>query len=488
MANDPTKGEAEADAIVDPLQTSEVAKPRVRLKDRIADLQLATKATAARASIADRMKAVHEATPAAAEIKDRLKGAAAAVRLDKINRDTFKAGRDGLAAKVEALLKPRQVAAPDADAPHRRPTPTRDQGATDRAATRTPPPLVSADPATTVAADKLTDVPPPSTGRRDVSAMRARVEDALKSPTSIAGDTSVATPPSSAPLTRTSALTTDMLQSLAQTISPNRETSPHELQPATGRMATIKNRLTARKAIDETPLPTRETDIGPPAAATPARDVPSETVDPATVRSRGIETVRIVKAEADAERSRPIFSLGLLATAMTAGGILHILTTFMVPWFNVGSAFERLRWQLEPNAMRVFAADANGQTPLPFLTADMRYAMCRYDLTSAPVQVTAQLPDIGWSLALYTPQGDNFYAVPGQDGRIVAAQFTLNTASDRLLLPVPGVRRSDTDAAQVTSPAREGLIVLRAPNLGPAQQAAVDDVLKRATCRAVPRR
>jgi uncharacterized membrane protein len=250
----------------------------------------------------------------------------------------------------------------------------------------------------------------------------------------------------------------------------------------------------------QTSHPTRSVTFTPrahaPADQTKNATAPFESIgpddvsaaEPVTERTRSFNTARIVKAEAEAERGRPVFTLGMFATALTAGGVLHILTTFAVPWMNTSSAFERLRAKLETNAMRVFPADANGQTPLPFLSADLRYAMCRYDLTANSVIVSATLPDIGWSLALYTPQGDNFYAVPGQDGRVVTAQFTLNTASDRLLLPVPGVRRSDTDATQVTSPNREGLVVIRAPNLGPAQQASVEDALKRSTCRTTPRR
>lgn len=211
----------------------------------------------------------------------------------------------------------------------------------------------------------------------------------------------------------------------------------------------------------------------------PAGDTKIETT---RERTQTASTTTLVRAR------RPLFSIGMLLTALVSGAVLHILTTFAVPVIGTVSAFDRLKWQLELNAMRVLPADPTGATPAPFLSPDMRYAMCRYDLTNGSVQVSAVLPDLGWSLALYTPQGDNFYTVPGQDGRVIESVFNINSASDRVLIPVPGVRRSDTDAANVTSPQREGLVVVRAPNTGTAYAIGVEAALRRATCQSVGRR
>jgi hypothetical protein len=81
-------------------------------KDRIADLRVGQRAGALGGRLADRMKAVQAAAPAAAQLKDKMIAAAGAVRLDKLNREGLKAGRDGLAAKVENLLKARPAEEP----------------------------------------------------------------------------------------------------------------------------------------------------------------------------------------------------------------------------------------------------------------------------------------------------------------------------------------------------------------------------------------
>ena len=202
----------------------------------------------------------------------------------------------------------------------------------------------------------------------------------------------------------------------------------------------------------------------------------------------GERTIRARRRKEVGRRSLAL-GFGTVLTAAVTAGVIHIVTIFAIPMLGTGSAFEHLRWQLTPNKMQQMTVDPTSATKLPpFLSPDMRYAFCRYDITSGPVAVAAVLPDVGWSLALYTPQGDNFYATPGQEGRPVEVEFLLIPASDRLINLTPGVRRADVNATQVTSPQREGLIVIRAPNKGAAFQAGTQAALNRATCSAVVRR
>jgi uncharacterized membrane protein len=245
--------------------------------------------------------------------------------------------------------------------------------------------------------------------------------------------------------------------------------------------------------------------IKPRAAPDPGTVAPSTSpapaVDPATGRSTAIAataptqnrqaraTVRGTPTERVRQTMRrPFVTLGMLLTAVVLGGILHLLTVFAVIALGTGSAYDRLRFQLEANTMKVLPVDPTGAMPLPFLSPDMRYAMCRFDLSAGPLAVSAQLPEVGWSLALYTPQGDNFYIAPGQEGRNVDATFTLNTASDRVLIPVPGQRRADVDAAQVSSPVREGLLVIRGPMKGASYLPIVERTLAAARCQTITRR
>jgi hypothetical protein len=329
----PQTDEAASERLVDQPTDVQVA-PRARgsLKDRIADLSIGAKATAARAGLAERMKAVQGAAPGADDIRNKIRGAAAAVRFDRLNRETLKAGRDGLAAKVEALLKPRPA---DDVAPGLASLPSAKAATTSGA---------FADQAVPVAQDSRAE-PTTTPSRRNIGLLKARVEDALKGEPRVAEPA----PEGQSGATAFSPVTTDAAQDGRQPSHPTRSVT---FTPRTQAPAASPQSATA--STDPT---------GPDDVAV---------ADPATERTRSFNTARIVKAEAEAERGRPVFTLGMFATALTAGGVLHILTTFAVPWMNASSAFERLRDKLETNAMRVFPAEASGQTPLPFLSADLR--------------------------------------------------------------------------------------------------------------------
>ena len=49
------------------------------------------------------------------------------------------------------------------------------------------------------------------------------------------------------------------------------------------------------------------------------------------------------------------------------------------------------------------------------MAPDVRYAFCRFDLANGPVRLNARIADELWLIALYTPDGENFYSVAGAD-------------------------------------------------------------------------
>jgi uncharacterized membrane protein len=207
-------------------------------------------------------------------------------------------------------------------------------------------------------------------------------------------------------------------------------------------------------------------------AATVAKDVDAHDTD------AGLRTVAVQRAV----KQPSVFEPGHILTALLTAGIVHIATTFAITALGTGSAYRTLRGVLPANELVVLPAQAPGAQALPFLLPDMLYAFCRFDLASGPIEISARLPEAGWSLALYTRTGDNFYATPGQKAAPVTSQFVLAPASDRLINLTPGVRKNDVDLSQVTSPDTEGLLVIRAPLKGVAFEDAVKAELKQAKC------
>jgi uncharacterized membrane protein len=189
------------------------------------------------------------------------------------------------------------------------------------------------------------------------------------------------------------------------------------------------------------------------------------------------------RQSADVVKETGIGWWGVAAT-LVAAAFVHLVVAFSIP-LATGGAYGLLAARLPPNAMVVLPAQTASEQALPFLSPDFRYAMCRYDVAAGPVAISATLMDAGSSLAIYTPEGDNYYVVPGQDGRRTDVQFVISATADRLLSLKPGARRADVDATLVTSPKRMGLVVVRAARPGIAFDAGVETVLKGATCQAV---
>lgn len=174
----------------------------------------------------------------------------------------------------------------------------------------------------------------------------------------------------------------------------------------------------------------------------------------------------------------------IIAVGLIAGGIVHIVATLMVPMLATGSAWQRLAADLPVNRMLVLPPATPDKQPLPFLGTDVRLAVCRYDLSRGAVSVSAVLPEKGWTLGLYTPAGDNFYAVPAQDFRRSDVKFTLAAQPQRFLGMFGWGRTVDTAEGSIAVPEMEGLVVLRAPVRGRTYTSEVEANLALAQCIA----
>lgn len=185
-----------------------------------------------------------------------------------------------------------------------------------------------------------------------------------------------------------------------------------------------------------------------------------------------------------AARILPRFQARYLLLLPVATAIVHIVATFIAMSDTGGSAFRRLQDGLPLNSMQVLQPISPDHQPLPFMSSDARYAICKFSSTAGPVQVTAQLPDRGWTLGVYHPDGTTAYFAAGSLSRVTNVAFTILAGDDRFvgLSPQNAGAQTAGAAAQLTIAAREGLIVLRAPDRGHAYRQSEDAVLGLAKC------
>jgi uncharacterized membrane protein len=178
----------------------------------------------------------------------------------------------------------------------------------------------------------------------------------------------------------------------------------------------------------------------------------------------------------------PKINWRLIAAALFAVGILHILATLAAPELAVSRAYDRMAAGLPVNSMTLLPPITPNTQPLPFLSPDARYALCRFDTSDGAVALTASLPGPGWILALYSPEGDNFFASVAQPGRRTEVSLLLVPAADQSLLAPLSIDASKSGDSSLTVAAQKGLAVLRAPDQGQAYSARNLAELKRARC------
>ena len=176
------------------------------------------------------------------------------------------------------------------------------------------------------------------------------------------------------------------------------------------------------------------------------------------------------------------FNIPLTAAALFASGILHIVATLATPVLAPSSAYGSLAGDLPENEMQLLAEITPESQPLPFLSSDASYALCRFDATDGAVIVSALLPDPGWVVALYSPAGDNFFTWVSGPGRRPEVSLRIVPGHDAGLGTSPETPAA-TPSAALTVRANEGLALIRAPDRGDAYRARATAELKRAKCR-----
>ncbi len=172
-----------------------------------------------------------------------------------------------------------------------------------------------------------------------------------------------------------------------------------------------------------------------------------------------------------------------IATAALFGvGILHIVATLAAPSLAIATAYNRLQGVLPANRILVLPAIAPGSQPLPFMSPAMRYAMCHFDTTAGPVDLSVQLSETGSSLTIYSVDGEAVYTAAQSD--VPLHRVRIVPADGRFLGLTPEARgRQSAEVPSATLPAERGIIVYAVPDRGLSYTTQTEQLLRSATCR-----
>jgi hypothetical protein len=189
----------------------------------------------------------------------------------------------------------------------------------------------------------------------------------------------------------------------------------------------------------------------------------------------------------EAQKLWPAFEWRYLLLLPVAAAIVHLMATFMAMSDTRSSAYQRMSALLPLNTMKLLPPVAPGQQSLPFMSSDARYAMCRYSSAKGPIDVKAVLPDLGWTVGVYAVDGTTAYFAAGATAHPATIAITLLPGDDRFLgLSPQALGKPASTVPQLTVSAREGLVVVRAPDRGAAMRQGDEAILAKATCVAQP--
>jgi uncharacterized membrane protein len=149
------------------------------------------------------------------------------------------------------------------------------------------------------------------------------------------------------------------------------------------------------------------------------------------------------------------------------GGIVHLSVVLLLPRTATQDAYSRLQPITPVNTVVPLPLPNSDQATMPFMDPAFATAVCRYDLTKAPIKVTAPVSQVYTSLSFYTRTGVAYYAINDRAAGRRVIELDLMTAKQKSDLP----EEEDVTAADrliVESPTLTGLIELKAlaPELG----------------------
>jgi len=167
---------------------------------------------------------------------------------------------------------------------------------------------------------------------------------------------------------------------------------------------------------------------------------------------------------------------------LVLAGLIHIAAVLALPGLAPKNGWARLVPLGPTNTMIQMTPLTPGQEVMPMMAADVRYAFCRFDLAQGPVRLKGSVPNDLWMIAFYTPEGDNFYTVPGADMKSAQLDLVIATADQTVAEAGVDAPEEADELFVIKSPVQEGLAVIRAPLSGPSRTARAEAALKATVC------
>ena len=174
-----------------------------------------------------------------------------------------------------------------------------------------------------------------------------------------------------------------------------------------------------------------------------------------------------------------------IAGGILLGGIVHLATVLAMPRAATQDAYSRLVPMTPVNSMVPLPGPTAKSSIMPFMDPAFAAAVCRYDLASGSIKLSAPVSDAYTSVTFYTRNSVAYYAINDRAAGKRAIELDLMTPAQHAQVP----EEQDVTAADrliINSPTTTGLIVLRALAPAPSLMPMARQALAAAQCRSAP--
>jgi uncharacterized membrane protein len=184
---------------------------------------------------------------------------------------------------------------------------------------------------------------------------------------------------------------------------------------------------------------------------------------------------------------RPTGRTWILITAgVIAGGMVHIAAVLAFPRLAADRMMAPLLETTRLNEMVVLPPITPETQVLPYMAPDVRYALCRYDLSGGALAVKTALSEASWSIAIYDLAGRTVYAVNGADLEQREVEMLVTRSEGEEVGAIPLAKDRPASTISVTVPGATGLLVIRAPVQSSAYEGFVEREMRQMSCALRP--
>ena len=162
--------------------------------------------------------------------------------------------------------------------------------------------------------------------------------------------------------------------------------------------------------------------------------------------------------------------------------IVHISMVLFAPGFLFERNLDRLASDIPDNTFFVLPVSAQSAI-FPEYPSGTVFGLCRFNLTSGPVTLDANLPDGIWTLTVYSRFGRTLYTVTDEQSGV--DKFSLQLAMAPGILDLFAVKEEDQVASsgwKVQSTDERGFALFWVPSTDRAMRESRSETLSKSSC------